>query len=271
MKEISSPQEDVLPRRRRTRIQSVARASRALLVIADAANGCSATEVARHLRIAVPTTFHLLNTLVDEGLLTKERRRYFLGPAAGRLADSFTGPEPVTTSLLTPLRQLADRTAETAYLGVWRHGQVVVVGSIEGAQAVKVQGIGLGLAEDAHARASGKMLLSTLEEAALDAYLATHPLRAVTASTITDEGALREELRRTRRRSYSIDQEEFREGVTCLGVAIEDSDRVYGAYTLSVPVDRLRRNRAIYLAALRDAAAQAVKGLAVSHEAAGSG
>lgn len=247
-----------------TRIQSVARAARALLLIADAAEGCSATEVATRLSLAVPTTFHLLNTLVDEGLLTKDQRRYFLGPAAGRIADGFMGPEPVTTALLAPLRQLADATLETAYLGIWRHGEVVVVGSVEGQQAVKVQGMGVGLAEDAHARASGKMLLSTLEEAALDAYLATHPLRAVTSHTITDEKALRQELRRTRRRGHSIDHEEFRDGVTCIGVPVENSSKVFGTYTLSVPVDRLRRNRDRYLTCLRAAAAQAVDGLAVT-------
>jgi DNA-binding IclR family transcriptional regulator len=242
----------------------VARAARALLLIADAAQGCSGTEVATRLGLAVPTTFHLLNTLVDEGLLAKQDRRYFLGPAAGRIADGFSLPVPVTTSLLAPLRQLAEATRETAYLAVWRHGQVVVVGSIDGAQAVRVEGIGIGLAEDAHARASGKMLLATLDEPALDAYLATHRLRAVTPRTITDEQTLRDELRRTRERGYSLDEEEFRDGVTCLGVPIKDAQTVYGAYTLSVPVERRRRNHDSYLVALRRAAARARKGLAVS-------
>jgi DNA-binding IclR family transcriptional regulator len=251
---------------RPTRIQSVARAARALLIVTDAAAGCSATEVATRLGLAVPTTFHILNTLVDEGLLTKAKRRYFLGPAAGRIADGFMGPEPMTTTLLAALHQLAEATLETGYLAMWRHGQVVVVGSVEGQQAVNVAGMGVGLAEDAHARASGKMLLSTLEDAALDAYLATHPLRAVTTHTITDESALRQELRRTRQRGYSIDQEEFRDGVSCIGVPIEDAKKVYATYTLSVPVDRLRRNRGRYLVCLRQAAAQAVAGLAASND-----
>jgi IclR family acetate operon transcriptional repressor len=245
-----------------TRIQSVARAARALLLIADAPAGCSATEVATRLGLAVPTTFHLLNTLVDEGLLTKDRRQYFLGPAAARIADGILGPEPVTTSLLGPLRRLADTTLETAYFATWRHGQVVVIGSIEGAQALKVEGLGVGVAGDAHARASGKLLLSALEAPALDAYLAAHPLRAVTAHTITDERELRDELRRTRKRGYSIDQEEYRDGVSCLGVPIEHTGIVYGAYTLSAPADRLRSNRNRYLAELRAVAALAARGLA---------
>ncbi len=238
-----------------------------LLVIADSAEeGCSATEAAQRVGIPLPTAFHLLNTLVAEGLLAKDQRRYFLGPEAGRIADGFMGPEAVTTSLLAPLRQLAETTLETAYLGIWRHGQVVVAGSIEGAQAVKVEGMHIGLAEDAHARASGKMLLATLEEAALDAYLATHPLRRVTPNTITDEATLRAELRKTRRRGYSIDLEEFREGVTCLGVPIEGGGVVYGTYTLSIPVARLRKRRDFYLDALRRAARQALQGLAASSE-----
>jgi DNA-binding IclR family transcriptional regulator len=236
-----------------------------LLAVADATTqGCSATEVAQFVEVSLPTAFQLLSTLVDEGLLSKARRRYFLGPEAARIAQGFAGSEAVTTSLQAPLRQLADSTRETAYLAIWRHGQVVVVASIEGAQAVKVDGLGIGLAEDAHARASGKVLLSSLTDEALDAYLATHPLRSVTDNTITDEGTLREELRTTRRRGYAVDTEEFLEGVICIGVPIEDGTSSYGAYTLSIPAGRFRPHREQYLQALQGAAEQAIRGLAVT-------
>lgn len=232
--------------------------------MADGPEGLTATEVGARLGIAVPTAFHLLSTLVDEGLLAKDQRRYVLGPAAGRIADGFMGPLAVSASLLAPLRQLAETTLESAYVGAWRQGEIVVLRSFEGAHAVRVEGVHTGFAYDAHARASGKMLLATLEQDALDAYLATHPLRSVTEHTITDEKEFRKELRKTRQRGYSIDREEFRDGVTCLGVPIEDARVVHGTYTLAVPVDRLRKNRDRYLAALRNAAAQAVKGLSAS-------
>jgi DNA-binding IclR family transcriptional regulator len=250
-------------------VQSVARAARALLAVADAGQGCTATEVAQLLEVALPTAFHLLNTLVDEGLLSKDRRLYFLGPEAGRIAHGFWRSEALATSLRAPLRSLAESTLETSYLAVWQHGQVVVVDSIEGAQAVNVDGLGIGLAEDAHARASGKMLLATLAEDALDAYLATHPLRPVTDHTITDESALREELRKTQRRGYAIDGEEFREGVTCIGVPIQSAGAVHGTYTLSIPANRFRANRKRYLVALQESAELAVRGLVASQETVG--
>jgi IclR family acetate operon transcriptional repressor len=256
---------DGLPSRP-TRIQSVARAIRALLAIADSQNGLTATRVAAQLDTALPTTFHLLNTLVDEGLVAKDQRRYYLGPEAGRIAEGFAGTEAMTTSLRAPLADLARTTLETAYLAVWRHGQVVVVGSIEGAQAVKVDGLGLGTADDAHARASGKMLLATLEPAAVDVYLATHPLRRMTDNTITDEQQLREHLRKTRRRGYAIDNEEYREGVICLAVPIEHVNTTYGTYSLSIPGNRYRARREQCLSALRHAADQAVHSLTASHQ-----
>lgn len=249
---------------RPTRIQSVSRASRALLAIADSSDGSSATEIAELLGVSLPTAFHLLSTLVDEGLLAKDTRRYYLGAGAVRIAEAVTGNLAVSTSLRAPLRWLAEETLETAYLAVWRHGEVVVVASIEGAHAVKVEGLGVGFAENAHARASGKVLLATVGPEALDAYIATHELHAVTPNAITDEQTLRTELDKTRDRGYAIDDEEFQEGVVCLGVPIESDGVVYGTYTLSIPVGRARANRQRYLSALRDGAAQAVRGLAVS-------
>lgn len=247
-----------------TRIQSVARASRILLAIADSTVGCTATEIASLLGVALPTAFHLLNTLTDEGLLTKDRRRYFLGPTAGRLAEAYAAAEATTTATLVPLRWLAETTLETSYLAVWRHGQLIIVDSIEGAQAVKVEGLGIGAAEDAHARASGKVLLSALADESLEAYLATHGLRAATERTITDEQALRKELQKVRRRGYAVDNEEYLEGVVCLGVPISSGERVLGAYALSIPAGRFRANRDASLDALREAARQAERGLAAA-------
>ena len=59
--------------------------------VAAQPHGATAKEVALASRLTLPTTYHLLNTLVDEGLLARDRsrHRYGLGPAAGVLAQAY--------------------------------------------------------------------------------------------------------------------------------------------------------------------------------------
>lgn len=67
-----------------TRIQSVARACQLLLWLADKRYGATAKEVALAHRLTLPTTYHLLNTLVDQGLLAKDEERCFVLDVARR-------------------------------------------------------------------------------------------------------------------------------------------------------------------------------------------
>ena len=73
----------------------------------------------------------------------------------------------------------------------------------------------------------------------LDRIVADKGLTAFTPQTITDIEALKEELRLTRRRGFSIDREEFRPGVICLGAAIRDhAGAVVGSISVSSPAFR---------------------------------
>ena len=56
--------------------------------------------------------------------------------------------------------------------------------------------------------------------AAREAYLATGPFPALTATTITDPAALREQLRQVRDQGFARDDGEIAEGLSCLAVPI---------------------------------------------------
>lgn len=73
-----------------TRIQSVARSCQLLLWLAERPDGATAKEAAFATKLALSTAYHLLNTLVEEGLLVKDsERRYILGEATARLAHAY--------------------------------------------------------------------------------------------------------------------------------------------------------------------------------------
>jgi IclR family transcriptional regulator, acetate operon repressor len=225
------------------RIQSVARAVRLLMLIASGETDGTAKELARATGIAVPTTHHLLSTLVDEGMLAKDSAaRYLLGTKAAVLADALERAVTAPEYLLEPLRQLSATTGETSYVASWRRGDIRVLASIEGHLPVRVS-LPLGPYTDAHARATGKLLLAMTAEEMRRAYLAAHPLRPLTPRTIADPTRLEAEFEKIRADGYAVDEEQFQPGVSCVAGPVIDEGVVVAAYSISVPSPRFAESK----------------------------
>ena len=243
---------------RRPRIRSVAKAVQILLSVAEAPEGATAKETADGLGLPVATAYHLLDTLVTEGMLVKDsRRRYHLGPRIGVLSDAFLRHPSPPEYLLAPLRRLADETGATAYLSGWQRDDAVVLATVEGNHAVRVKGLHVGFSGHAHARGAGKVFLAFARPQVRDRYLDAHPLVARTPNTITDRASLEQELASIRERGVSFDVEEFRLGVSGCSAPVLVGDVAIAAYTVSVPSERFAANRDALIAAVRAAAASA--------------
>jgi IclR family transcriptional regulator, acetate operon repressor len=212
------------------------------LIAGDPVSGMRATDVAAAIDTPLPTAYHLLNTLVGGGFLTKlDNRRYHLGPKVGLLAEAFASRLSAPEYLLERVRMLAERTGETAYVSSWRGGEVVILGIVEGKGAVRVSGTHLGFGGDAHARASGKAMLAFASPRTFEDYVRKNrPLRSCTPHTVTSVRELRSEMEEIRRLGYAIDEAEFVEGVACLGAPVADGTM---AITVSAPIERFRRHR----------------------------
>jgi IclR family acetate operon transcriptional repressor len=223
-------------------VRSVVKATHLLLCIADS-EGLTAVQAAGAVGIPMGTAYHLLNTLLDEGMLSRDAaRRYQLGPKIAALSVAFAERGP-SKQLLLAVRQLAEATGETAYLSAWQDGHVVAVAAIEGSSVVRVGRIHTELRGHEHARASGKVMLAELDPEALDAYIATHKLDPLTAQTIDDEQRLRAELDAIRECGYAFDEAEFTPGVGCVSAPIHESGICLGCFTISAPFERFEQNR----------------------------
>ena len=234
-----------------TRIQSVGRAARLLVWLASRPHGATAKEAAFATTISLPTTYHLLNTLVDEGLLAKDpQRRYTLGRSCALLAQAYLRGSAVPESLVGALRRLANRTEETVYLADWGERDIRVLASVEGRNIVRVAEVAAGPYQSAHARANGKVLLAYAWPEVRAAYLEQHPLERRTEATIVDEDAFEAELAAIRERGYALDREEFSAGVTCVAAPILENGALVASLGVSVPSDRFAREEADLTAAL---------------------
>jgi IclR family acetate operon transcriptional repressor len=228
-----------------TRIRSVARASQLLLWVAQQRHGATAKEIAEAQDLALPTAYHLLNTLVDQGLLAKHHdRRYILGRGTALLAQAYLQGRAVPDNLLGAVRELARRTEETVYLVDWGEHDIRVLASVEGSQIVRVAEVGTGTYEHAHARANGKVLLAFAPLEVSHSYLRSHPLVPLTDNTITDPREFETEMDAIRKRGYAYDNEEYAIGVSCIAAPLLLDGQLIAALGISVPTDRFKERSA---------------------------
>ncbi|OJX65721.1 MAG: hypothetical protein BGO95_04580 [Micrococcales bacterium 73-13] len=249
-----------VPTRQPTRIQSVSKAARLLMLVAsDPERGWKARVIASEMGATLPSTYHLVNTLVDAGLLSvDEEGRYSLGIGVARLAAAYYEQRVPPPEILGPLRRLVQRTGETSYFSAWRNGDMEIIVDLRGTRPARVVELHAGFHGAAHARASGKVLLAFGTADQRDRYFESIGLTAKTARTITDPDVLRRTLDRVRAEGFGAEHGELFEGVGCLSVPVADDDVLYGAYTISAPLARMESNHAEYLQELRASAADAV-------------
>jgi IclR family transcriptional regulator, acetate operon repressor len=239
----------------RPRVQSAARAVGIMMAVAQSENGLTTREISEQLGIGRQATYHLLHTLVGSGMLARgEPRRYVLGLRVGALAEGFARQLAPSEHLAPIVRELAKETGETSYASGWWANEITVLAVARGSNPVSAAEVSQGHMGDAHARASGKLLLANATPAVRRDYLGLHVLRACTERTITEREPLEAEFERIRAQGYSEDMEEFATGLCCLAVPLDRGLSPF-ALSLSAPRERFLQNRGRYLAELRRAAA----------------
>jgi DNA-binding IclR family transcriptional regulator len=242
------------------RIRSVIKAVNLLTWLTCEPEPRTAKEAAVACGLPLPTAYHLLDTLVAEGMLSKDARRcYHSGPRLGLIVDAYSRRSAQPEHLTAPLRRLAETTGETTYLSGFRDGDVTVLASVEGNQAVRVSGLHVGFRGFAHARASGKVLLALAPPDLLERYLETAPRESRTPNTIVETEALRAELREIAAVGYAFDRDEWVEGVSGVSAPVIEHDVAIAAYTVSAPTERFDARRHELVAAVLEAARAAVK------------
>jgi len=230
--------------------QSIQKAMTLLRETASHPGGASVSALARNAGVPRATALRLIRTLESEGLLIRvpERDRVMLGPELARLARQVDVATVLREVAAVRLSALADAVGETVTLSVVAHdGELELVLQIAGPQHL-VPRSWVGQRFPLHASSSGKVLLSTCDEARL-AQLLPRPLPALTAHTITSRRALRAELDRVRGQGFAATVDELEEGLAGVSVGIVGSEgALLGTINvsgLSQRLDEAARRRAV--------------------------
>lgn len=217
-------------------VQSVGRTFAILEAMAAAGGTASLTRLSLDVGLPLPTIHRLVRTLAALGYVWQDgARHYVLGTRLIPLGEASSG---VVRTLARPyLRSLMEASGESANLAVLEGDEVTYVAQVQSQRTVRMF-TEVGSRVTAHSTATGKALLSTLDESALAALVRRHGLPGRTESTLTDPAGLRRELDQVRARGYAMDDQEHELGVRCVAVPLPEP-ALRTALSLSGPAARL--------------------------------
>ena len=195
------------------------------------------SEICQITGINKTSVFRFVNTLVKLGYLRKNRnnRLIRLGPRAFVLGQNFFHG----FDLLQGVKPIIDRTSIQHNVSIdsaLLHGHTLI--SLYRLELPNLIYLRLPLfMEDLHARALGKAILANLEDKELSSVLKSLRLTKLTPKTITKKEDLLKEIKLTKNRGYSINNEEYVPGLICIGAPLINFNTrtVAGAVSLDFP------------------------------------
>jgi DNA-binding IclR family transcriptional regulator len=210
---------------------SVERGLRVLGIFAEGRSSVSLSEISRQLKLNKTSSFRFANTLVRLGYLQRDAhtRQLKLGLKAFALGRHLTQ----SFDLLQIIRPMVDESFEKYRCSIdvaLRDGDVLLILYRREAQDTLIFHAPTVMRE-LHANALGKAVLAHLEKADLAQFLSKERLTQRTRATLTDRRLLLADLRMTRGRGYSLNNEEYVAGQIAIGAPLMSSaaGRVIGS------------------------------------------
>jgi len=225
-------------------IQSVVRALDILEVIAKESDGLALSELSSRVGLNTSTCHHLISTLVARGYVLHlgRSRGYALGSKVHEMVDLALGESDPSELLKDDLRLLGSQIGHGVQLAVLAETSLLTklrfpapdrdAEALEPDELIKLRAL--------HATATGKAIMAWLPEIELVRVISVNGLTRYTGKTLTTLSGLIENLRLVRRYGYSIDDEELKDGVVCIGAALRDSGgAIVGSISMTAASDKM--------------------------------
>lgn len=243
-------------------VQSLTRGLKLLEWIAESDGSVALTELAQQAGLPNSTTHRLLTTLQQLGFVRQvgELGHWSIGVQAFRVGSSFLQSRNLLAIVHPILRQLMEDSGETVNLAALdaNDHQAIIIDQVQCHQLMRMSAP-IGGKLPMHASGAGKIFLAHLSDEQIAALLHRQGLHGYTHATLTSPVHLKEDLALTRKRGYSLDDEEHALGLRCLAACIYDEHhQPFAAISISGPISRITDERITELGALVIRAAKEV-------------
>ena len=191
----------------------------------DATPRLTQSGLAQRLDLSRAAARRYLMTLTALGYMATDGKSFWLTPKVMRLGHSYVASARLPRTVSPVLRKLTDALGESTNLSVLEGFEAVYISR---ASAPKLMSTGLepGTRLPAHTVAAGRVLLSFLEDAALDRWLAAANLRAYTPQTTVDKSVIKRDIVKMRAQGYGLSENQFEMGLRGIAVPLIDGSGV---------------------------------------------
>ena len=200
---------------------TISRTLRILHSICKSKQGITISKAAKEFDISASLMHNYIKYLKEEAYIFKDTisGRYRATLKVAELGRLVIGNNEIGEISYSILSLLSEELKSTIHLSIRENDLGVCVSKVGHSEAIpSITRVGMRF--DLYSTALGKAILAFLEDEEINNYLSQIELIPYTPNTIVDPAALLEELKLTRKRKYSIDNEEHRMGLRALGLPI---------------------------------------------------
>lgn len=242
--------DDPTPRDRQS-IQVISRAAEILRTLQDNPDGLSFADIAKVLGLPRSTVQRIVESLAGAGLIITATSSNVvrLGPALIPLGEA--ARLPIAELARHILDALAYATEESVGLLTLDNDCVVVADFILATHRL-ISALDVGTTLPLHCSASGKAILSSMDNTKLAHMRTRIKLLKYTNQTITSWASLSKELESIRTSRLSFDREEHTLGVCSVAIALHTSNGDLAALVVSAPKSRFLHAQDEIIASLRN-------------------
>jgi len=201
-------------------VQALDRGLTLLRELAKARN-IALSDLAALAEMPISSTHRILSTLQKHGFVEfdESTQEWMIGIEAFRIGNTYLMRTSLVEAARKTLRRLMEETGETANLGIADSGDVVFVDQVETQNPIRAF-FSPGTRGYMHSSGIGKSLLADMPQREVEKIMRLKGQPEFTPKTLTSSEDLHNDLDQTRKRGWSIDDEERYSGMRCVASSI---------------------------------------------------
>jgi IclR family pca regulon transcriptional regulator len=237
-------------------LEALARGLRVLEAFNRERNQMTLADAAKAVGLPRASVRRTLMTLVTLGYAETDGRLFGLTPRTLTLANAYLSSNAISDIVQPALERLSADVKEACSCAVLDGDDVVMIAHASPNRLVAVSAQ-IGLRLPAYASSLGRVMLSAMDDATLDGFVARLKPSRLTPSTLTDKSEIRKAVVKVRKDGFSLVDQGVELGFRSISVPLRRRDgKIIAALNIGVhsaPLDVMRKTFLPKLAATADA------------------
>lgn len=224
-------------------VQSVDRALSILELLVEHKDGLRIMDISKKLNLHKSTVHRLLNTLIYRDYVEQdeETAKYYVSLKIFELGNKKISNMDFVDVAKPYAVKLMKEVNEIVHIVVRKGTEILYLDKVQADNPIKVSS-SVGERKQLYSTAVGRAILCNMKDDELEDILNKIELKKFTEHTKIDKEELLEELHKSKKRGYAIDDEENEPGIRCAGsVILGHSGEIVGAISISGPTFRITK------------------------------